>query len=169
MKSIIFLFVVLFVTSTAWAEGSIVRWDRIEGNLQHAADEPIEVAGILSSERGVTVTRGNAMLNLANGFLSVDVEGLSYDRHYPLNDRPIGTYPDGLRMATIVCDSTRAPEVVDSPPIRAVNGDWSYVGFIEVPASCREMPQLIVLLLRLAGSGPGYGQFLAYGADRTIK
>jgi hypothetical protein len=155
--------------TAAWAGGPIVRWDRIEGNLQHAAGT-IEVAGIPSSERGVTVKSGKAMFNVATGFLSVDVEGLAYDRHYPANDRPIGTYPGGLRMATIVCDSTRASaEIVDTPPDDVVDGDWSYRGFIFVPASCRERPELIVLLVRLAGAGPRYGDFLAYGAGRSIK
>ena len=86
------------------------------------------------------------------------------------NDRPIGTYPDGLRMATIVCDSTRTPaEIVDTPAANAIDGDWSYRGFIFVPASCRERPELIVLLVRLAGPGPRYGDFFAYGAGRRIK
>ena len=113
MKSILVCFAVLFVGGVAWAD-PIVRWDRIEGNVQHAAENGIEVAGIPSSNRGVTITSGKAVFDLATGFLSFKVEGLSYDRHYPANDRPIGTYPGGLRMATIVCDSTRTPEVVDS-------------------------------------------------------
>ena len=168
MKSILVCFAVLFVGGVAWAD-PIVRWDRIEGNLQDAAEDAIEVAGIPSSERGVTITSGKAVFDLATGFLSFKVEGLSYDRHYPANDRPIGTYPGGLRMATIVCDSTRTPEVVDSPPVSVVDGNLSYRGFIFVPASCRERPELIVLLLRLAGPGVRYGDFFAYGAHRTIK
>ncbi len=75
-------------------------------------------------------------------------------------------------MVTIVCDSTGmygTPEVVDTPSFRVLDGDASHRGFITVPAGCRERPEQIVLLLRIADPGPRYGQFLAYGADRSIR
>ena len=173
MKTILFAVAValLAFTSPASADGPVIRWARIQGVTHEATG--IEVAGIPTSSRGVTVGSGSAMLNLKSGFLSFDVTGISYDRHYPETGRPIGTYPSGARMVTIVCDSTGyfgPTEVVDSAPFPEVDGNATYRGFISVPQGCRDRPDQIVLLLRLpVGPGNLSGVFLAYGAARSIQ
>lgn len=173
MRRILFAVAVgLFaVTSPASADGPFIRWARIQGVTQDAVG--MEIAGIPTSSRGVTVGSGSAMLNLKNGFLSFEVTGISYDRHYPATGRPIGTYPSGSRMVTIVCDSTGyfgPTEVADSPAFPEVDGNATYRGFISVPQGCRDRPDQIVLLLRHPiGPGTLSGVFLAYGAARSIQ
>ena len=160
----------LLACGTAWADGPIVRWDRIEGVSHDAVGT--EVAGIASTTRGVTVGSGTAMFNLRTGFLFVQVKGIAYDRHYPANARPIGTYPGGLRMATIVCDSTGmfgTPVIVDTPAVQVTDGDLSYTGFVPVPLACSDRPDQIVLLIRIAGPGMQYGHFFAYGAAPAFQ
>ena len=135
----------LLACGAAWGDGSIVRWDRIEGVTKDAAGT--EVAGVYASSRGVTVGSGKAMVNFETGFVSFEVKGIAYDRHYPKTERPIGTYPDGPRMVTVVCDSSGIygePVVLDTEPL--------------------------VLLLRIPlGRGTLSGAFLAYGAAPSIQ
>jgi hypothetical protein len=173
MRRILFAVAAFLACAVAGATGPTIRWDRIEGVTKDAAGT--EVAGIVASSRGVTVGSGKAMFNLETGFVSFEVKGIAYDRHYPETERPIGTYPDGDRMVTLVCDSSGIygePVVLDTAAFWVAGGNGSYRGFLPmpVPAVCRDRPDQIVLLLRIPlGPGSLSGVFLAYGAAPSVQ
>jgi len=168
MRNIFLAIGAMFLCGTAWADGSMVRWDRIEGF--GAADVSQIYVGPIEASRPRTVGSGRATVNLRTGFLSFVVKGLSNGNQY--GNGPLGAPwgPESL-MGTLVCDSTQryAPATwVDSPPVAFdASGSGRFEGFVDVPEACRERPDEMVFLLRHADR-PG-NRFVAYGAGRTIQ
>lgn len=170
----------LALAGSALADSPIVRWDRIDG-VNHGINpvgETLTVGGITSSPRSFSTDGGNVMLNLATGFISIQVEHLSMASHYdaadfPSSHRPLGSPSETVRKGTIVCDSTGTyddPEIADTGVFEMLNGTGSYRGIITVPQGCQDRPDEIVFLLRNAASGnPHIDVFVAYGTARTIE
>ena len=166
-RSFVIAMMFLVTATGSWAAGPVVRWDRIEGVLAANLME-IHVGDIPASGRWRTAGEGGAMLNLRTGFLSFRVEGISWANHYP--NGPLGAPATGAVMGTVVCDSTDPWMVtVDTEPVPMDEGSGSFVGIIDLPESCRARPEGIVFLLRHAAPGPLFGNFVAYGAGRSIQ
>jgi hypothetical protein len=113
------------------------------------------------------------MLNLETGFVSINVEGVSYARHYGFPNSGIVTPLGGPvpastpRSGTFVCNATtESPVQVGTDTFHVVQGAVFYRGFLPtVPEECREHPEDIVFLLHT----PDNGTYLAFGAARTIQ
>lgn len=165
------------VCTAAWAEGPIVRWDQVIGVTGHESSAGLIVNFIEPTPRWITVRDGRVMLNLQTGFVSINVEGVSYARHYG--------YPSGggamvslgapipastARSGTFVCNaSTASPVQVDTDSFYIVEGSASYRGFLAmVPAECLEHPDDITFLLRSTSGSPA-GSYIAFGAARKIQ
>lgn len=163
-------FGLLTFASSAWADGPIVRWDRVEGVI--GADlTPINVGPIMASGRWRTTGEGRVMLNLETGLLSARVDGISCAKHYP--NCPIGS-PAGVQplIATVVCNSTGrfgSIEWVDTPTMKAGVDSLSYEGFLSLPSSCRDYPEELAFLIRHTETAPFWGSFVLYGAERSIQ
>ena len=156
-----------------WAEGPIVRWDQVIGVTGHESAEGLTVDSIQPTPRWIAVRDGRAMLNLETGFVSINISGVSYLRHFgygTTTPTPLGgpIPASSSRFATFVCDSTTEyPVQVDTGTFYLEQGAASYRGFLTtVPAVCREHPDDIVLLLRTLNTG---GTYFAFGAARTIQ
>jgi hypothetical protein len=168
-KLLAFIVGLLTATSPAWADGGIVRWDRVEGF--GAADTSAIMVGQFNAARGRTVGSGRVIVNLNNGFLSFRIDGLSNGKQY--SNGPLGApWTAGeMLVGTVVCDSTQrfgAFAYADSTPIAFdANGDGAFNGFLQLPAGCRERPEEMAFLLRHYGGGPS--GFVAYGAGRSIR
>lgn len=166
----------LMVCGAAWAEGPIVRWDQIIGVTGHESEAQLVVDGIVPSGRWITVRDGRAMLDLATGFVTIKVEGVSYARHYGFGSvapAPLGgpIPASNSRYGTFVCGATSAyPVQVDTETFFIERGAGSYRGFLTgVPEECRQHPEDIVFLLRTVAQGGTLGPYFAYGAAQTIQ
>lgn len=176
----------LMFSGSAWADGPlggrpdgpIIRWDMIEGKHQDGVS--IEVGGVLSSARSFVTAEGRALFNLRNGFISIQIRGLSHANHHPAGlsgPQPLGSYIGpvaSVKVGTIVCSSTGmgglSPAVVDTAIFELKEGTGSYHGFVDVPDGCRQFPEDTVFLLRTPPTAPVLpGLFQAYGAARTIR
>lgn len=157
----------LTFAGSAWADGPIVRWDRVEGF--GAVDWTQIHVGPIWASRGRTVGGGTVMLNLKTGFLSFSIRGMSNANQYA--NGPLGAAAGGLWMGTVVCDSTErfGPfAFVDSEAILLKDGTGSFQGFVVLPEGCKQRPEEMVFLIRHANPGPLYGGFVAFGAGRHI-
>jgi hypothetical protein len=162
----------LAFAGAASAMDQIVRWTRVEG--LGAADAAAIYVGPFGASRGRTVGDGSVMLNLNTGFLSFTVRGLANGKQY--DNGPLGApyLPPNDEaepfIGTVVCDSTErwgTITYVDTEPVSFdADGNGKFVGFVAVPAACRERPEETVFLLRHFGFN---WKFVAYGAGRTIR
>ena len=162
----------LTFTGSAWADGPIVQWDRIEGVV--GADlTPVNVGPIFASSRWRTSGSGRAMVNLKTGFLTFRVSGVSWAKSY--SNGSLGTptpKAGGQLIGTVVCNSTEqfGPiEWANTPVLTAGNGSVSFEGYLDLPASCMDQPEELVFLIRHTETGPQFGAFILYGAERTIR
>jgi hypothetical protein len=155
-------------SSAVSAEGTIVRWDRVEGVL--GDQDTVSVGPILYSGRWRTTGEGRVQLNLKTGFLSVRVSGVSCGQNYP--NCPLGSPTGAGGIATVVCNATErfGPITwVNTPPLVNSIGGVTYEGFLDLPAACREHPEELVFLLRhREDQAPFFGSFMLYGAERSI-
>lgn len=168
----------LAFAGSAFAGGSIIRWDNVAGKAQDGVS--LDVAGISSSSRPFLTSGGRVVFNLKTGFISIHVKGLSHGKQFPAGvsgPQPIGAYigpVNNTKVGTIVCNSTSmggvAPTAVDTAVFVLKDGTGSYQGFIDVPDGCRQYPEDTAFLLR---TPPDFhvlpGIFQAFGADRTIQ
>lgn len=157
----------------AMADGTMIRWERIEGivaaDLAEILNVPVNVGPFEPSPRWRTVGDGQVVLNLSNGRISVRYSGISWANQY--NNSPLGSpapQSGAPLKATVVCNSTErfGPiDWVDTPDISTEGGDGHFEGFIALPNGCREFPEETVLLIRHTNSGT----YIGYGANRTIQ
>ena len=152
--------------------GPVIEWNRIEGVI--GADiTPIAVGPILASTRWRTTGTGVARIDLSTGHLSFRLKGASAAQNYPNQALGAPSPAAGtVMMGTVVCNSTErfGPiEWADTPWLTSPGGGFSFQGFINLPASCRDHPEEVVFLIRHPETAPHYGAFNFYGADRTIR
>jgi hypothetical protein len=159
------------VSTPALADGTIVRWDRVEG-VVGADYMPVEVGPFAATGRWRTTGSGRVMLNLRTGFLSVRVTGISVANHY--TNAPLGSpspINPGNLLATVVCNSTEryGPITWADATVYASAGSLSWQGFVNLPTACMDNPDELVFLVRHLEGPPFYGDFMLYGTERSIR
>jgi hypothetical protein len=159
------------LSSPVLADGTIVRWDRVEGVI--GADYmPVQVGPFAASGRWRTTGSGQVILNLRTGFLSVRVAGISVANHY--DNAPLGGGPSPTNKAnvivTVVCNSTeRYGPITWADATVAGGGSFSWQGFLNLPTACVDNPEELVFLVRHVEGPPFFGAFMLYGAERSIR
>lgn len=175
MRKLLLALAAVLACGSAWADATIIRWDRFEASLLQADQNGCvggNVSGVtLCPGRPRTVGPGRVMLNLRNGFLSFRLSALSNAAHNP--NGPLGAHTTpAMFIGTVVCDSTERfgiLEYVDTLPIQFVNGGGSFQGVVDLPDGCRARPEETVFLVRHYNPGQGIdGLYVAYGAGRVI-
>jgi len=168
----------LTFTGSAWADGPIVRWDRIEGVLPPTESQPMVIgnqANKLQSHPGqFSVGKGKAMVNLETGFVSFQVDRLAFAY---TSTNPIGGIPESSIdvIGTVVCNAGRDTgdwiiDFVDTERVSLRFGTGSFQGFVAIPPLCLQEPLQIAFLIRWPLDfyiNPG--RFTAYGAGRTLQ
>ena len=176
MMRVLWVFAATLACGAAWADGPMIRWDRMEASFLQADQNGCvggEASGVyICPGRVRTAGGGRVMLNLNTGFLSFKVEGLSNAGHF--TNGPLGTMAARADfIGTVVCDSTERfglMQSVDTNPIVLVEGSGSFQGFVNVPEGCRQRPAETVFLVRHYNPGAGIdGLYVAYGAGRRIQ
>jgi len=158
-------------SSAVLADGTIVRWDRVEGVI--GADYmPVQVGPFAATGRWRTTGSGRVMLNLHTGFLSVRVSGISVANHY--SNAPLGSLTprnEGNVIVTVVCNSTEryGPMTWADATVPGGIGSLNWQGFMDLPTACVDNPEELVFLVRHLESPPFYGAFMLYGAERNIQ
>jgi len=179
MRRMLFGLVVGLLTfaSSAWAEGPIVRWDRIEGVLP-PHDGPVMVIGdqenkIESHPTMWTADKGRAMVNLETGFVSFQVVGLVFSDTWTTN--AIGSSGNLAVMGTVVCNAGTLPSpwniaFADTAEVVMESGTASFSGFVAIPPMCLDRPDRIAFLIRRpANVAKCPNCFIAFGAGRTLQ
>ena len=163
----------LTFASSAWADATMIQWNRIEGVI--GADlTPINVGPFVASTRWRTTTTGTARINLKTGLLSFSLKGASAAKNY-VGGTVLGAPSPAAGLAlvgTVVCSATERfgpVEWADTPLLTSTAGGLSFNGFISLPTSCKDYPEEVVFLIRHPDGEPHYGSFIFYGADRTIR
>jgi hypothetical protein len=164
----------LTFAGSAWADATMIQWNRIEGVIGADLTE-INVGPFVASTRWRTTSTGTARLNLDTGLLTFRMKGASAAKNYP-GGTALGAPSPAAGMGmigTVVCNATekggRTIEWADTPLVTSPGGSLSFEGYISLPASCRDYPEDVVFLIRHTEEAPHYGTFNFYGADRTIR
>jgi hypothetical protein len=159
-KASLLLLPVLFGSALlAQSTDTTVRWKTIVGVITAPnVDNP--VAGISSGTLPWTTTSGSARVNLSEGNVNFDVDGLV------LNGGPSGTTgPINSVVGTLVCNpGTNAQALVDTAAVPlSSRGNADFSGHVSgIPSTC-ENP---LFLIRI----PQFGKrWIATGAVRTIR
>jgi hypothetical protein len=158
-------------SSVVLADGTIVRWDRVEGVI--GADYmSVQVGPFPASGRWRTAGDGEVRLNLVNGLLSVRVTGIAVANHY--GNSPLGSPSPanvGNLIVTVVCNSTEryGPMTWADATVPAGVGSLNWKGFLNLPTACVDNPEELVFLVRHLDGPPFFGAFLLYGAERSIR
>ncbi|MBZ5596108.1 MAG: hypothetical protein LAP39_28015 [Acidobacteriia bacterium] len=162
MKNARLLLLVALLASASLAHAqNIVRWKTVVGVITAPnVDNP--VAGSIHSGTSPWTTRGGyATVNLANGALAFNVEGLVLN-----GGNFTGTLPSGFPnvVGTLVCNSGSASQVIlDTPQVSlSQQGDADFSGNLVgiPPAQCTNP----LFLVRVPALG---GKWIASGAVRT--
>ena len=168
----------LTFASSAWADGPIVRWDRIEGVLPPHGG-PVMVIGdqegnkIESHPTMWTADEGRAMVNLETGFVSFQVAGLVFADTWTTN--AIGSSGNLTVMGTVVCNAGTQPSpwviaFADTAEVVMESGTASFSGFVAIPQMCLDRPDRIAFLIRRPANVAKCPLcFIAYGAGRTMQ
>lgn len=171
MRRMLFALVtgLLALSGSAWADGPMIRWDGIEGILRNSANG--KVGDISPTVPPHVAVGGRVMLNLATGFISIRVEGLSFARQFAVQ-HVLGSPVDEPKKGTVVCASWTQPIAVDTDTFAITNGNGAYHGFID-PAKlslCVASPEETVFLLRNPADQQGCPNcYFAFGIGRTIQ
>lgn len=150
-------FITLSIASPAKADS--IRWRTIVGIVQAAN----VVGGITGGGQPWTTLGGRARVDLTNGRLDFDVQGLVL-----AGGNAIGT-PDGINMVigTLVCGAgTPTQMILDTMSVPlSPQGDADFSGTIgPIPTTCNATN--VAFLIRIAG-GANPGRWIANGAVRT--
>lgn len=172
----------LTIASSAWADGPIVRWDRIEG-VMPPNGEPMVIGDapnqISSTPHLRSAGKGRAMLNLETGFVSFQVEGLVYAN--TMTSVPIGaaggSASNPMRVkGTVVCNAGKPAtgswviDSIDTEEVVLEFGTGSFSGFVVIPPRCLGNPRGIAFLIRNPADHNFLpNAFLAYGAGLTVQ
>jgi hypothetical protein len=155
------LFLVLFASASFAQSNTVVRWQRIYGNITApGVDNP--VAGISTGGVPWTTIGGTATVNLSTGAAAFQVQGLV------LNGSNFSGTPGPVKsvMGVLVCNvgtNAQATFSSQSAPLSA-QGDAQFSGSLgSLPASCATPVFLIV-----SGSGAAV-RWIATGAVLTTS
>jgi hypothetical protein len=159
------------LSSPVLANGTFVRWDRVEG-VVGADYMPVQVGPFAATGRWRTTGSGQVILNLRTGFLSVRVTGISVANHY--DNAPLGSpspINPGDLLATVVCNSTEryGPITWTDSTVFASAGSLRWQGFLNLPTACVDNPEELVFLVRHLEGPPFFGAFMLYGTERSIR
>jgi hypothetical protein len=170
MKRVLWALVGMLACGVAWADGQMIRWDRMEASFLQADESGC--VGDICPGRVRTVGGGRVMINLNTGFLSFKVEGLSNAAQFP--NGVLGSMTEQANfIGTVVCDSTARYgffAFVDTPPIVLAQGSGAFEGFVDLPEGCKQRPEETVFLVRHYNPGSAIdGLYVAYGAGRRIR
>jgi hypothetical protein len=141
-------------------ENETVSWNSIVGVITApGVDNPI--GNIHGGAGPWSVQNGRALVSLANGFTSFDVDGLV------LNGGASSGTPGAITSVkgTVVCTTAgTGPTILDTPAVSLnVHGDAHFEGRIsEFPAAC-DNP---VFLIRIVTPAAAAGRWIATGARR---
>jgi hypothetical protein len=165
MKRVFAVLVPLALCATsafAWVENTtLVRWNSVVGVITApAVDNP--VAGIHAGAGPWSVRNGHARVNLSNGNISFDVDGLV------LNGSNSSGTPGPVTAVTLVCNAgTATQSILDTTAVPlSAQGDAHFAGQISgVPASC-ENP---LFLIRIAAPAGAAGRWIGTAGERHIE
>ena len=160
------------LSSPALADGTMVRWDRVEGVV--GADVTCRCRSVRSRRRaaGAPQEVAKSFSTLRTGFLSVSVTGISVANHY--DNAPLGSPTPtnaGNMIVTVVCDSTErfGPITWADATVFGGAGSLRWQGLLKPTYGLRGQ--------RLRNSYSWYGTsrdrrswgFMLYGAERSIR
>ena len=168
MRKSLLALAALLACSPAWADGSIIKWNRFEGVHFQDTDYSACIGGVICPGRPRTSGPGQAILNLEKGLLTFRVTGISNAAPYSNGVLGGPAAGPGDFIGTVVCDSTErygVMDFVDTPAVWFVDGAGSFSGFVAVPDGCKERPEETVFLVRRISDGT----YIAFGAGRTIR
>jgi hypothetical protein len=161
----------LVTSSTVWADGPSIRWERIEGIVPSNFSMVGGVPGILSPW---TTNRGRAHVNLDTGRIKFDVDGLVLGGS-PFPTGVIGT-PGAVTAVRgiLICNhsagaaATKVP--TDSVPLSS-QGNADFQGTVTLPTECTSEPSDMAFLIQVTDASlPGpIGFWIAHGAVRKFS
>ncbi len=164
----IFVFLLVLGIHLAHPEISQVTWSRIHGLVLL----PSPVGSVSSAGAPWSTTKGHAMVNLGNGHIRFNVDGLVLAAN-PMPTAVIGTPGAVTRVkGTLVCDiSAGGTVVVDTPAVPlSAQGDATFQGIVTLPDACTTKPTDMAFLIRIASVVPGgpplVDRWIAHGAVR---
>jgi hypothetical protein len=165
MKKMLAVVLTLMCASAVFAHNndeSVVRWNSIVGVITApGVDNPV---GTIHAGAGPwSVRNGRARVNLSNGAVFFDVDGLVLN-----GGNSSGTPgPVTAVTGTLVCNAgTTTPTILDTTSVSLnVHGDAHFSGQITgIPATC-DNPLFLVRIATPAGAA---GRWIATGTERFI-
>jgi hypothetical protein len=167
MKTMLVALLSLMVASTAFADDSVVRWNRIAGVITSLnVDNPVN--DIHSGTFAWTTTRGRAEVNLTKGEVKFQVQGLVIN-----GSQFSGTAgPITAVVGTLVCNAgetdsngNSTEKVLDTAQVPlSLGGDAQFsgdIGSIDTPC---DNP---LFLVRIAQPEGAFGLWIATGSVRS--
>src|SRR5260370_26627081 len=163
MKKVCAMLCLLLGASVSFAQGNpnLVRWENIVGNITVSNNDA--VAGINPGTTPWSTFGGMALVNLATGGVSFDVDGLVLN-----GGNATGTPgPVTSVTGTLVCNAGTGNQTVlntAAVPLSA-QGDAQFSGrFANAPGTTCSNPVFLIRIAVPAGAG---GRWIATGAGRT--
>jgi hypothetical protein len=161
MKYVLMALLSLMFASTAFADGSVVRWNNVVGVITALnVDNPVN--DIHSGTFAWTTRSGHAQVNLETGKTEFDVAGFS------INGSVFSGTPGPITAVTgtLVCDAGEADEaILDTDEVSlSPDGHAHFNGTIgPIPAPCTNP----LFLIRIAVPAGAAGLWIATGTERT--
>jgi hypothetical protein len=161
MKYMLVALLSLMFASTAFADGSVVRWNNVVGVITALnVDNPVN--DISSGTFAWTTRSGHAQVNLETGKTKFDVRGFS------INGSVFSGTPGPITAVTgtLVCDAGEADEaILDTDEVSlSPDGHAHFNGTIgPIPAPCTNP----LFLIRIAVPAGAAGLWIATGTERT--
>src|SRR4030095_16553677 len=176
MKKIgLMMFMLIFAATSVAQKGNfsnndnVVSWKNIEGVITALnVDNPVnngninDPNAIHSGTFPWTTRRGNASVNLATGFTSFSVDGLSINgAQFSGTPGPISSV-----VGTLVCNAGQPNQIAtDTDAVSlSAQGRAKFAGLIAFPSECTNP----LFLIRIAGLPGANGLWIATGTERTI-
>ncbi len=162
MKYMLFTVLSLLLASVAFADESVVSWDTIVGVITvPGVDNP--VADIHGGATAWTTTGGQAAVDLKNGAIVFNVEGLV------INGTAFTGTPGPISkvMGTLVCNAGQAAEMIynTTPVSLSTRGNAGFSGSLgTIQAPCNNP----LFLVRIAQPAGALGRWIATGAVRSV-
>jgi hypothetical protein len=155
------LFLVVFACASSAQVIPVLRWERIVGNI-NAPGVNNPVAGVPSGGLPWTTTAGAASVNILNGAITFQVQGLVL-----VGGNFTGTTDQVTTvLGTLICNAgTPTQAFIDTPPVPlSPVGDAQFTGtLVGIPAACATP----IFLIRQ--NTPTPGPWIATGAVLTIS
>jgi len=154
---------------SAFAQGTIVRWNDVVGLQGHEEGTPNRMVGdMIPFPYWIWVAGGKVMLNLDTGEVHIQIRNVSWAQNIP--GGPLGAVLGGYpfdRRGTFVCDARGAnggPEQTQTEVMYLdKTGSVNYQGTVDVLQICRDYPDQIAFVF-----GGGRTRYFAYGVAREV-